>query len=206
MHFTIFKTPVIRTIFRGIALALLKINGWKKEGRFPRNQNCVIIAAPHTSNWDFFYGFMLVLAAGVDTYWMGKASLFKFPFGGIMKYLGGIPVERSRTNNIVSQAVDSFNKDSKLAITIPPEGSRSAGEYWKSGFYFIALKAGVPILLGYIDYARKRAGFGPLFYPTGDIDADMEKIRHFYKNIRGRYPENETEPRISSRHYKKEVS
>ncbi len=206
MQFTIFKTPVIRTVFRIVARFLLRLNGWKLEGRFPRDGRCVAIAAPHTSNWDFYYGLLLVLASGVDTYWMGKASLFKFPFGGIMKWLGGIPIDRGKNNDMVAQAVEKFRIHENLSITIPPEGSRSAVQYWKSGFYFIAHKAQVPVLLGYIDYARKVAGFGPLFYPAGDIDCDMEKIRHFYRNIRGKHPEKETEARISPRHYKREIS
>ncbi len=206
MHFTIFKTPVIRTVFKYISLILLKITGWKIEGSFPRNSKCVVIAAPHTSNWDFFYGMLMVLASDIDTYWMGKASIFKFPFRSVMKWLGGLPVDRSRSNNIVAEAAENFSKEESLSITVPPEGSRSAVKYWKSGFYFIALKAEVPILLGYLDYAKKTTGFGPLFYPTGNIQADMEKIRSFYRDIRGRYPENETEARISTRHYQKEIS
>ena len=206
MHFTIFNTPVIRELFRIIAFILLKLTGWKLKGRFPRNRSCVVIAAPHTSNWDFFYGLLLILSAGADTYWMGKASLFKFPFGGIMKWLGGIPVDRNRNNNIVSQVAESFSQNKPLAITIPPEGSRSAVRYWKSGFYFIALKSNVPILLGFLDFENRTGGFGPLFYPTGDIDADMATIRQFYKNIRGRYPVQETPAALSPRHYRKEIS
>ncbi|PKL38809.1 MAG: glycerol acyltransferase [Spirochaetae bacterium HGW-Spirochaetae-1] len=206
MHFTIFKTPVIRSIFKYISIVLLKITGWKLEGRFPKNQKCVVIVAPHTSNWDFFYGLLLVLSSGINTYWIGKASLFKFPFGPVMKWLGGIPVDRSKNNNMVAQAAENFSKNSNLAITVPPEGSRSTVSYWKSGFYFIALKADVPILLGFLDFAKKRGGFGPLFYPTGNIEADMSIIRGFYADIRGRYPEKETPARISPHHYQKEIS
>jgi len=206
MHFTIFKTPVIRTLFKIISIILLKITGWKLEGKFPKNRNCIVIAAPHTSNWDFFYGLILVLAGGIDTYWIGKASLFKFPFGPVMKWLGGIPVDRSKHNNMVSQVAESFSHSKSLAITIPPEGSRSARSHWKSGFYFIALKAQVPILLGFIDFKNKKGGFGPLFYPTGNIEADMKTIRDFYKDIRGRYPEKESEAQISKQHYNREIS
>lgn len=206
MHFTIFKTPVIRELFRIISIILLKLTGWRLEGKFPKNKSCVVIAAPHTSNWDFFYGLLLVLSAGIDTYWIGKASLFKFPFGPVMRWLGGIPVDRSRNNNIVSQAVESFEKKGPLAITIPPEGSRSAVQCWKSGFYFIALRAKVPVLLGFLDFKRKRGGFGPLFYPTGNIESDMATIREFYRDIRGRYPEKETPVHLSPRHYTREIS
>lgn len=206
MHFTIFKTPVIRTFFRLLSLALLKLKGWKIEGSLPPDGRCVIIAAPHTSNWDFFYGLLMVLGTKVDTYWMGKSSLFHFPFKNLMKWLGGIPVDRSKNSDMVTQAVENFNNNERLSLTIPPEGSRSAVSSWKSGFYFIALRAEVPVLPGYIDFGRKAVGFGPLLHLTGDIDRDMKKIRDFYRPIRGRYPEKETEARLSLHHYKKEIS
>ncbi len=191
MHFTLFKTPVIRTFFYFLALLLLKITGWKIQGKKPDIDKYVSIAAPHTSNWDFFYGLLLTIASKQNLYWLGKKSIFNFPFGFIMKWFGGIAVDRSKTNNLVQEAIDQFNKNKQLIIVVPPEGTRSKVRYWKTGFYYIALGAKVPILLSFLDYGKKIGGHGPLFMPTGDIESDMKIINDFYKDIQGRYSDKQ---------------
>ncbi len=196
MHKTIFDTPVIREICYGISKAYTKLFGWETVGGMPSDPKCVMIAAPHTTNWDMpimmFHAF--VLRARV--YWVGKKELFRFPFGGIMKWLGGIPVDRSKSNNMVDATIDEFNKAEKLVIIIPPEGTRGDTHYWKTGFYHIANGAGVPIVCGFLDYSRKTGGIGPLIRPTGDIDADMDKLKGFYAQIKGKYPDKFCRPEV----------
>jgi 1-acyl-sn-glycerol-3-phosphate acyltransferase len=189
MNYTMFDTPVLKTALRYISLAFLKIMGWKVEGRMPDVSKCVMIAAPHTTNWDFPITMSIALVLDIKVYWMGKASLFSRPFGGIMRWFGGIAVDRSRANNVVSATVDVFNNHDRLVIIIPPEGTRGKVVYWKTGFYRIANGAGIPIVLGYLDYRRKAGGIGPMIMPTGDIEADMAEICAFYAGISGKYPE-----------------
>ncbi|PKL18110.1 MAG: glycerol acyltransferase [Spirochaetae bacterium HGW-Spirochaetae-5] len=187
MRMTIFNMPVIRTLAHWLALFILKILGWKITGKRPEIKKYVMIAAPHTSNWDFFYGLLMNLYFKNEVYWMGKKQIFRMPFGAIMKWFGGLPVDRSRTNNLVQSVIDEFNKTESLIVVVPPEGSRSKVHEWKTGFYFIASGAGVPILLGFLDYHKKEGGYGPLFYTTGDRDNDMIKIKEFYKEIKGKF-------------------
>jgi len=188
MQFTIFDTPIVKQFFYGLALFFLKVLGWQREGHFPKGQKCVLIAAPHTSNWDLFYTLCLAFAFRVKPYWMGKDALFRFPFGGVLRWLGGIPVDRSKANNMVSQSIQAFEEDDELILIVPPEGTRAKVTYWKTGFYYIAHGAKVPIILGFIDYKRKTGGFGPVFTPTGDIEGDMKTIRAFYANVSGKHP------------------
>lgn len=189
MHKTVFDTPVVKTLFRLLSLFLLKILGWKKEGVLPLEKKYVMIAAPHTSNWDFFYTILIAFAFKLKIFWMGKNTIFKKPFGSLMKWMGGIPVNRSKSNNLVDETIAWFNNNERLIIVIPPEGTRKKTTYWKTGFYHIAYGAGVPILLGYMDYKRKVGGLGPLFHPTGSIDDDMARIRNFYSNVTGKKPD-----------------
>ena len=167
----------------------LKVLGWQKEGRLPRGQKCVLIAAPHTSNWDLFYTICLAFAFRVNPRWMGKDTLFRFPFGSLLRWLGGIPVDRSKANNVVAQSIQTFEEEDELILIVPPEGTRSKVRYCKTGFYYIALGANVPIILGFMDYKQKAGGFGPAFTPTGDIKKDMSAIRSFYAGISGKRPE-----------------
>jgi 1-acyl-sn-glycerol-3-phosphate acyltransferase len=188
MHRTIFDTPGVNTLLRAFSIAFLKLNGWKIEGSLPPDgQKSVLIAAPHTSNWDLPYTLMVAFVLRLNIYWMGKEQLFKPPFGGIMRWLGGIPVNRQSANNLVASAVESIKAaDGPLQLVVPPEGTRSKVRYWKSGFYYIAAGAGVPIVLAFMDYERKISGLGPVFYPTGDLQADMLRIQAFYAPYRGR--------------------
>jgi 1-acyl-sn-glycerol-3-phosphate acyltransferase len=122
----------------------------------------------------------------VKIYWMGKKELFRPPFGPLLRWLGGIPIDRSKSNGVVGQSIQQLQDAEKLVLTVPPTGTRRKVMHWKTGFYHIAHGAGVPIVLGFLDYGRKMGGVGPLFYPTGDINADMKEIQAFYKDIQGR--------------------
>ena len=187
MHRTIFQTPVVNTLLRWFSVAFLKATGWKLEGQLPANAHkSVLIAAPHTSNWDLPYTLMVAFALRLNIYWMGKVQIFRFPFRGLMMWLGGIPVQREKTNNLVAASVQTLtDADGPVQLVVPPEGTR----YWKTGFYYIATGANVPIVLGYLDYAKKISGLGPVFEPSGDIEADMARIKAFYAPFKGKNPQ-----------------
>jgi 1-acyl-sn-glycerol-3-phosphate acyltransferase len=189
MQRTLFETPLVSTLLRHGSLAFLRLNGWTVEGALPAQaRKCVLIAAPHTSNWDLPYTLMVAFALRLNIRWMGKASLFQAPFGGVMRWLGGIAVDRSRSGNLVAASAAAIaTADGPLQLVVPPEGTRGRTRHWKTGFYFIALQAGVPIILAYMDYARKVSGLGPVFTPSGDVDRDMAEIKRFYAGIKGRH-------------------
>jgi 1-acyl-sn-glycerol-3-phosphate acyltransferase len=188
MHRTIFTTPFVNHVLRGLSVAFLRLTGWTIEGALPSNAaKSVFIAAPHTSNWDLPYTLMVAFALRLNPYWMGKADIFRFPFGGLMRWLGGIAVDRSRSNNLVAASAQAItDADGPLQLIVPPEGTRSKTRYWKTGFYYIATTAQVPIILAYMDYATKRSGLGPVFEPSGDIEADMARIKAFYLPFKGK--------------------
>ncbi len=188
MHRTLFSTPVVNTVLRALSLAVLKLAGWKVEGALPAAaRKSVLIAAPHTSNWDLPYTLMVGFALHLNLYWIGKASLFAPPFGALMRWLGGIAVDRSTTNNLVAASAQALREaDGPLQLVVPPEGTRGRTRHWKTGFYFIAMEAQVPIVLAYMDYERKVAGLGPLFTPSGDVERDMDEVKRFYAGIKGR--------------------
>lgn len=188
MHRTIFTTPLVAPLLRTLSTGFLRLTGWTVEGHLPAHAaKSVFIAAPHTSNWDLPYTLMVAFALRLNPYWMGKASIFRFPFGGLMRWLGGIAVDRSKSNNLVAASAQAIqDADGPLQLIVPPEGTRSKTRYWKTGFYFIATTAQVPIILAYMDYATKRSGLGPVFEPTGDVDADMNRIKAFYRPFRGK--------------------
>ncbi len=188
MHRTIFDTPVVNRVLRAASVAFLRATGWTVEGSLPPEaRKSVFIAAPHTSNWDLPYTLMVAFALRLNIYWMGKASIFRFPFGSVMRWLGGIAVDRSKANNLVSASAEAIRQaEGPLQLVVPPEGTRGKTRHWKTGFYFIAQEAQVPIVLAYMDYARKVSGIGPIFQPTGDVEADLAAIKRFYAPIRGR--------------------
>lgn len=192
MHRTLFDTPLVNSLLRAGSRGFLRLNGWTVEGSLPPEaRKCVLIAAPHTSNWDLPYTLMVAFVLHLNVYWMGKHSLFAFPFGPVMRWLGGIAVDRSRSTNLVSaSAVALKAADGPVQLVVPPEGTRGRTTHWKTGFYYIALEAGVPIVLAYMDYARRVSGLGPVFVPTGDIDADMAEIKRFYAGVQGRRPQH----------------
>ena len=179
-----------------IARAFLWLTGWKPEGARPEPRRYVLIAAPHTSNWDLAYLLALAEEFGVRVAWMGKDSLFRPPLGWAMRRLGGIPVVRHKRGNLVAAVAQTFAEREDLALVVPAEGTRGYVPHWKSGFYHIARTAKVPIVLGYLDYARKRGGFGPALHPTGDVRRDMDEIREFYSDKVAKYPDQFGEVRL----------
>lgn len=165
-----------------LGMGLLRFWGWKIEGEFPNVPKAVMVAAPHTSNWDGAITLSVVLAMRLSMHWMGKDSMFRFPFGRLLLWMGGIPVDRSSGRGLVQTTVDKFAQNAQYLVLISPEGTRSATREWKTGFYKIAQAAKVPILLAYIDFGRKIVGFGPLLHPTEDTAGEIQKIRNFYED------------------------
>ena len=174
---------------RAVALALYRLAGWKVEGEAPPTGKFVVIAAPHTSNWDLPFMLGVAYKLRIELKWMGKDSLFKPPFGGLMRAMGGIAIDRSKNNDVVAQMVAIYNTADQLAVAIPPEGTRSKVRRWKTGFYNIAHGAGVPIALGFLDYERKVGGIGKIVWTTGDYDRDMIAIKAFYEPIIAKHGE-----------------
>ena len=183
---TIFDNKFLNPLLRGVSRIILRIAGWKIEPRIPDISKYVMIAAPHTSNWDFVLTVLIAFARDVKIHMMGKKELFKGPFGRLFKWMGVIPIDRSRSNNTVAQVIQLFQNREKLIMVIPPSGTRKRVMKWKTGFYHIAHGAKVPIALGFLDYARKSGGIGRLFRTTGNIEADMAEINAFYTGITGK--------------------
>jgi 1-acyl-sn-glycerol-3-phosphate acyltransferase len=171
-----------------LARLLFRLAGWQIEGEVPRPERFVIIAAPHTSNWDALIMVTAAYIFRVKISWFVKQQAFVFPLGPIVRYFGGIPIDRSKRNNVVEQAIETFRNSERLILAVPPEATRKKSPYWKTGFYHIARGAGVPIVLGYLDYRRKVAGLGPAFMPSGDIVTDFEKLDAFYAPITPKFP------------------
>ena len=188
MPLTIFTTPGISAVLRALSTAILSLSGWQLAGQLPAEApKCVLIAAPHTSNWDLPYTLMVAFALRLNIRWMGKQQLFRWPFGGVMRWLGGIAVDRSQSTNLVAASARAIREtDGTLCLVVPPEGTRSKTRQWKTGFYWIAHEAGVPIVMAYMDYPRKLSGLGPVFTPSGDIEADMAVIKAYYAQYKGR--------------------
>ncbi|MFT5579519.1 MAG: 1-acyl-sn-glycerol-3-phosphate acyltransferase, partial [Paraglaciecola psychrophila] len=170
---TIFRTAPLNAIIGALSRLIMKAVGWKIGGQRPTLKKYVLLAAPHTSNWDFILIVMVAFRLQLDVHWMGKKSLFFFPFARIMLWLGGIPIDRTQTNDVVTQVVEQFQSNDELIVLIPPEGTRSKVSRWKTGFYHIAMNAQVPLVLGFVDAGTKTIGFGPGFIPTGNIEQDF---------------------------------
>ena len=179
-----------------IGLTLAQLTHWKVKIEQPPPEKCVIIGAYHTSGWDLIPALILNAAADLNFHWIGKDTLFRGPLGVFMRGLGGIPVNRHTRNNFVEQMVDNFRNTPNFRIAISPEGTRRIASYWKTGFYYIAQGAGVPIVLGYADYATKTVGLGPSLMPTGNIHFDFEAIRNFYQGITPKFPKKQGEIKL----------
>jgi 1-acyl-sn-glycerol-3-phosphate acyltransferase len=175
-----------RRLFSPVARAWLHANRFRVVGRFPDYDKFIVVAAPHTTNWDLPNALAAGIELGQPIHWMGKASIFKWPFGGIMRWLGGISVDRNQSTNAVASMIDVFAARSKLALVVAPAGTRSATARWKSGFYHIAYGAKVPLVLAYIDYHRREVGVAGTFHPTGDYEADLIKIQAIYADVMSR--------------------
>jgi 1-acyl-sn-glycerol-3-phosphate acyltransferase len=176
---------------RGLASFILKILGWRIENGLPDLPKYLVIAAPHTTNMDAVLFLCGALASHVRPLFTVKHTAFKPPFAGIMRWLGAYPIDRTRSTNVVDQVVEMYNKSESVVFAITPEGTRKRTNYWKSGFYHMARKANVPLVLSYVDYKRKVVGarVEPL-YPSGDIQKDIEEIAAFYAQFTPGVPEN----------------
>lgn len=170
--------------------------GWKLDGVPANERKFVLIAAPHTSNWDFPFMLATAYAMRIRLSWLGKHTLFAPPFGWIMRRLGGIPVDRRAPQELVIELSERFKRCDDLVLAVSPEGTRSRVEFWRSGFYHIARECEVPIGLGFLDYERKLCGLGGFVRVTGNVTDDMNAIRDFYRKTRGKYPALECEPRL----------
>ncbi len=169
-------------------LSWFRVTGWKTAGEFPSEPKFVAIGAPHTSNWDFFLMLAIMLDWRIKLSWLGKESIFRPPFGSLLRRLGGIPVNRDSSSGVVEQMVKEFERRSELALALSPEGTRGDGKQWKTGFYNIAHQAKVPIVLAYLDYEKRIIGVEKIVYPTGDYLGDMVAIHQFYDSVKGKYP------------------
>ncbi len=188
------KSPIAQRL----AYFILRLIGWRTHVIRPRTSRYVLIGAPHTSNWDFGLMLLLMGAERLPIRFMGKDSLFRWPLGPLMRALGGIPVNRRERTSLVDQVAAKFSERGELIIGIAPEGTRKKTSHWKTGFYYIALKAKVPIAMAYLDYGNRVIGVGPSFMPSGDIHADFEIIKDFYAGIVGKNPKRQGEITLAS--------
>ncbi len=179
--------PACATVLHWIGRLWCAVFGWKVEGAPPPLAKCVFIAAPHTSNWDMPHMIGVAWALGLKVAWMGKKQIFRWPFAGFMKALGGIPIDRSGPHNTVKTVANLINDSEQMYLVVPVSGTRARTDYWKSGFYHIACEAKVPIVCSYLDYPRAVTGIGLVMEPSGNLSNDMDRIRTFYDPYQGRY-------------------
>jgi 1-acyl-sn-glycerol-3-phosphate acyltransferase len=188
---TVFTTPGLTPALRWLARRWLRQSGWRIDASTPLTPPCVLIGAPHTSNWDFILLVVAILDLELDVRWMGKHTLFRFPFGALMRWLGGLPIDRTRTGtNVVAQTVAAFTARPDLIVCIPPEGTRRKVTRWRTGFYHIALGAGVPIVMAGVDGAGKTLRILGAYRPTGAKDRELGEIQQYYRGYRGLRPGN----------------
>ena len=169
--------------------AVLRTLGWQIQGTLPDFPKSVLIVAPHTSNWDFIVGIAAMLSLRLAANWLGKSSLFFWPLGALLRRLGGIPVDRSSPQGTVDQVVDLFKNREQIVLGLSPEGTRKKVNTWKTGFYQIALGAGVPVVLISLDYSKRILGIGPSLNPSGDLEKDLQNVRAYYSAVQGKHPE-----------------
>lgn len=183
------STGWLDDLTRSVCAIYLRLAGWKVRGDWPNVGKAVLVAAPHTSNWD---GINMLATAGfyrVKLRWMGKKSLTQGPFGWLIKWLGCVPIDRSSANDVVRAMADAFAAEERMILAVPPEGTRSAVRQWKTGFYHIARASGVPLILSVLDYGTKTVSLAALVTPSGDYEADLRLIQSHYANAVGRRPE-----------------
>ncbi len=182
--------PKVNTLLKTLAIWFIALVGWKTEGDIHvLPKKFVAILAPHTSNWDLIFILGVIFAIGLKVNWFGKKEAFRWPLGGLLRRLGGIPIERSTRQNMVQQTVKLMRSREQVIVGMTPEGTRANTAYWKTGFYHIAHQAEVPIAFAFLDYDRKVGGIGPLMATTGDIEEDFKEIRGYYKGVIAKYPE-----------------
>ncbi len=191
MRITIFNTPVLAQILQALSILVLGLFGWRAVGKVPKDiRKYVIIAAPHTSYWDFPMFLLVVLALRLNLNVFIKHTLFIGPIGWFLSYCGGVPIDRRAAGARVRQTVQEYEKNDDMVLLITPEGTRSAQANWKTGFYHIASEAKVPVAVAFVDTAERRAGIDHFITPSGDIDKQMAEIKAFYDTKRGMRPEN----------------
>jgi len=175
---------------QSLAKTILSLVGWKVEGTIPLSlKKCIVVMAPHTSNWDFVLGWLGYSKLGLKSKYLIKKEAFRFPLGALVRKLGGIPVDRKRSNHVLSEISLMIRQSDEMILTVTPEGTRSLNRHWKRGFYYLAQQANVPLALGFLDYKTKTGGIGPIVEVTGDFKKDMEIIEAFYRDKTARYPE-----------------
>jgi 1-acyl-sn-glycerol-3-phosphate acyltransferase len=176
---------------RWLSAFLLRLFGWHTDGSLPDGiKKAVVVSAPHTSAWDFIIGRLTFWAIRVNIRFLIKKESFGFPFGPFLRWIGGVPVTRGKyKSSLVSDVTELFRNSENLIVVITPEGTRKRADQWKKGFYMIALSAGVPIALSYIDYGKKTGGIGPILFPSGDYTADLRFIQDFYRGVTARHPD-----------------
>jgi 1-acyl-sn-glycerol-3-phosphate acyltransferase len=173
------------------AMLIWRLAGWRFEGALPPIDKYIFVFAPHTSNWDYIHMLPLALRFRRRPTVLIKDDLFRGPLGVFLRLVGAIPIDRRQSNNAVDQVVDYIATQKRVVLVITPEGTRKKTDHWKSGFYHIARKAGIPIVLGYLDYERKVGGASQPLQLSGDVEADLATIRAFYaEHGRGKRPQN----------------
>jgi 1-acyl-sn-glycerol-3-phosphate acyltransferase len=176
----------VRQLLRWLSVALLKLTGWRTEGTFPEGGGFVVVVAPHSSYWDGLVAPAAAAKLRLAPHWFGTHTLFRGPLRPIMRWFGGVPVDRSRRTSLVAAAVAAFAARPDMVLALAPEGTRFRVDHWKSGFYRIATGAGVPVVPGYLDHRRKVAGIGAPLMLTGSVEEDLAKLRAVYRNVEGR--------------------
>jgi 1-acyl-sn-glycerol-3-phosphate acyltransferase len=189
------RRPAPLSLRQRLARALLRWSGWRLVGEAPPVSRCVIIFAPHTSSWDFPLLLAVRCAFGQPVAYLAKHTLFKFPFAGLLRRTGAIPVDRTERHALVSTLAQAFREREWLWLALSPEGTRDRTDHWKSGFYHVAREAGVPLLLAFIDARRRECGLGGLVSLTGDADADLARLRAFFSDKQGIVPERASDIR-----------
>ncbi|MDX1689645.1 MAG: 1-acyl-sn-glycerol-3-phosphate acyltransferase [Acidimicrobiia bacterium] len=195
-RFTIYNTPVVGRVVGWVLGLLLRVFGWRIEVPEPPPERAVFVIAPHTSYWDAAVLLPAAAAIQIDPHWMATHNLFRFPVRTLVRWLGGIPVDRTRRTGLVDAAIDAFEGADHLQLAVAPEGTRYRADRWKTGFYRIAEGAGVPIALAFADYGRKVVGIGGTFVPSGDLEADLAHIRDFYDGVTARHPDRFAPPSL----------
>lgn len=183
-------------MMKALADFLLWLGGWHIQGGPPEARKYVLIAAPHTSNWDFIWVLAFAYHFEMKIRWIGKHTLFRWPYGWFMRLLGGVSIQRDRRQSLVKQMADALVAADSMCLVVPVEGTRGYVDHWKSGFYHIARTAGVPIVMSFLDYSRKTGGIGPALRPSGDIRRDMDRLRTFYADKIGKFPEKTSPIRL----------
>jgi 1-acyl-sn-glycerol-3-phosphate acyltransferase len=185
MKTTIFNTPILSTFFHYLARIIMRLAGWRINGKLPDLPKYVLIGAPHTSNWDFLLFLGVIFSLRANVHFMGKAELFRFPVGWFFRYCGGVPVDRKKSTGLVDQMVRACSEAENFILVIAPEGTRHQVAEWKRGFYHIAKNAGIPIVIAIVDGRHKTVHLGQVFQPTVDMEADMKAIKSLFEGVPG---------------------